>query len=88
MTRGLARSLSKDKLGLFIKSVGQYGKHAAAKNAGFRKDDVLVELNGKSIRATEGELLGQLLQTTKPGEKLKAIVLRGDQRVELLLPMQ
>lgn len=84
----LARSLSKDKLGLFIKSVGQYGKHAAAKNAGFRKDDVLVELNGKSIRATEGELIGQLLQTTKPGEKLKAIVLRGDQRVELLLPMQ
>ena len=84
----LARSLSKDKLGLFVKGLGQYGKHATAKNAGFRKDDVLVELNGKSARITEGELIGQLLQTTKPGEKLKATVLRGDQRVELLLPMQ
>ena len=84
----LTRSLSKDKLGLFVKGLGQYGKHATAKNAGFRKDDVLVELNGKSARITEGELIGQLLQTTKPGEKLKATVLRGDQRVELLLPMQ
>ena len=66
----------------------QYNKHAAAKNAGFQKDDVLLELNGKSARITEGELIGQILQTTKPGEKLKATVLRGDKRVDLLLPMQ
>lgn len=84
----LTRGLAKDKLGLFVKGLGQYGKHAAAKNAGFRKDDVLVELDGKSARLTEGELLGQLLQSTKPGQKLKATVLRGNQRVELLLPMQ
>ncbi len=84
----LTRGLAKDKLGLFVKGLGQYGKHAAAKNAGFRKDDVLVELDGKSARITEGELLGQLLQRTKPGQKLKATVLRGGQRVELMLPMQ
>ena len=84
----LTRGLAQDKLGLFVKGLGQYGKHATAKNAGFRKDDVLVELNGKSARITEGELIGQLLQTTKPGEKLKATVLRGGERVELLLPMQ
>lgn len=84
----LTRGLTRDKLGLFVKGLGQYGKHAAAKNAGFQKDDVLVELNGKSARITEGELIGQLLQQTKPGEKLKATVLRGDKRVELLLPMQ
>ncbi len=83
-TRGLAN----DKLALHVKGLGQYGKHAAAKNAGFQKDDVLLELNGKSTRITEGELIGQLLQQTKPGEKLKATVLRGDKRVELLLPMQ
>lgn len=84
----LTRNLSKDKLGLFVKHLGQYGKHAAAKNAGFQKDDVLVELDGKSARLTEGELIGQLLQQTKPGEKLKAVVQRGDKRVELMLPMQ
>ena len=82
------RGLAKDKLGLFVKGLGQYGKHAAAKNAGFQKEDVLVELNGQSARITEGELLGQLLQKTRPGEKLKAVVLRGDKRVELMLPMQ
>jgi serine protease Do len=84
----LTRGLAKDKLGLFVKGLGQYGKHAAAKNAGFRKDDVLVELDGKSARLTEGELIGQLLQSTKPGQKLKATVLRGTERVELMLPMQ
>ncbi len=84
----VARGLARDKLGLFVKGLGQYGKHAAAKNAGFQKDDVLVELNGQSARITEGELIGHLLQQTKPGEKLKATVLRGDKRVELLLPMQ
>lgn len=84
----LARGLAKDKLGLFVKGLGQYGKHAAAKNAGFQKDDVLVELDGKSGRLSEGELIGQLLQQTKPGQKLKAVVLRGEKRVELMLPMQ
>lgn len=82
------RGLPKDKLALFVKGLGQYGKHAAAKNAGFQKDDVLVELNGQAARITEGQLFGQLLQTTKPGDKLKATVLRGDKRVELMLPMQ
>jgi len=84
----LTRGLAKDKLGLFVKGLGQYGKHAAAKNAGFQKDDVLVELNGQSARITEGELIGQLLQQTRPGQKLKAAVLRGGKRVELMLPMQ
>jgi hypothetical protein len=29
-----------------------------------------------------------LLQKTRPGEKVKGVVLRGEQRVELMLPMQ
>ena len=33
-------------------------------------------------------MIGQLLQNTKPGDKMKAAVLRGDKRVELILPMQ
>jgi hypothetical protein len=82
------RGVEKDRMALFVKAVGQYGKHAAAKNAGFKKDDVIVELDGKSARLTESELLGQLLQHHNPGEQLKAAVLRGDQRLELSLPMQ
>jgi S1-C subfamily serine protease len=82
------RGIEQNRMALFVKSVGQYGKHAAAKNAGFKKDDVIVELAGKSARVTESELLGDLLQHHFPGEQVKATMLRGSGRVELSLPMQ
>jgi serine protease Do len=82
------RELGSSQMGLFVKSVGQYGKHAAAKNAGFQKGDVIVELDGKSGRITEGQVIGELLQSHQPGERVKAVVLRGKQRVDLSLPMQ
>ena len=82
------RGVGNKTMALFVKNVGQYGKNAAAKNAGFQKDDVIVELDGKSDHITEGELIGQLLKNHQPGEKAKAVVLRGEQRVELQLPMQ
>lgn len=82
------RGVEKEKMALLVKSVGQYGKHAAAKNAGFQKDDVIVELDGISGRLTEGEVMGRLLQNHFPGERVKTVVLRGKQRVDLSLPMQ
>ena len=82
------RGLANDSLALLVKFVGQYNQHAAAKNAGFQKDYVILEIDGRSARLTEGQFIGQLLQTTKPGQKLKAIVLRGDKRLTLSLPMQ
>ena len=83
-----SRGLKKDDFAMLVKSVGQYGKHAAAKKAGFQKDDVIVGLAGLKTRHTEGELLGALLQKHFPGEEVKATVLRGQERVELKLPMQ
>jgi len=82
------RNIPKDKLALNLKHVGQYGKHAAAKKAGFLKGDVLIEMDGQTRRMSEGELLGHLLLKYLPGQKVNATVLRGDQRVELVLPMQ
>jgi len=82
------RGLGNDKMGLLVKFVGQYGKHAAAKNAGFQKDDVIVDLGGASGRVTEGELIGRLLNKYRPGEQVKATVLRGGQSVSLSLPIQ
>lgn len=82
------RGVAQNKLALHVKSVGQYGKHAAAKNAGFKKDDVIVELGGVTGRMTEGELMGHLLTKQQVGEKLPATVLRGAERVSLTLPMQ
>jgi serine protease Do len=71
-----------------LKHVGEYGKHAAAKKAGFQKGDVIVEMESVSGRRSESELLGYLVQQRKVGEKIKTTVLRNGQRVELLLPVQ
>jgi S1-C subfamily serine protease len=75
-------------MALFVKHAGEYGKHAAAKKAGFQKNDVIVELDGSSGRATESEVIGRLLHKHSPGEKVKAAVLRGEQRIDLVLPIQ
>ncbi len=83
-----SRGLSTKDLALFVKHAGQYGIHAAAKNAGFQKDDVLVAIDGLAQRMGEGELLGVLLQKHRPGEKVGATVLRGAEHVNLTLPMQ
>ena len=82
------RSLSADAMAMLVKGVGQYGKHAAAKKAGFLKDDVIVAIDGMTTRTTEGEMIGKLLQARKAGELADVTVLRGTERVALKLPMQ
>ena len=82
------RGLDKEAMALIVKHAGEYGKHSAAKKAGFQKDDVIVELDGQSSRVSESGLLGRLLLEHQPGEQLKAAVLRGTERRELSLPMQ
>ena len=78
----------KGRMALIVTHLGAYGKHAAAKNAGFQKDDVLVEVEGKSEPLTESELIGQILEKQKPGAKVQTVVLRGTERVPLALPVQ
>jgi hypothetical protein len=82
------RKLPKDSMALFAKHAGEYGIHAAAKKAGFRKDDVLVALDGIEKRTSESELIGHLMKQHVAGDKVKAAVLRGDQRLEFDLPIQ
>ncbi len=82
------RGLKPEQLGLFAKHVGDYNEHAAAKKAGFQKDDIIVELAGSSARASESELIGRLLKSYQPGDKVKTVVLRGSKRIELSLPIQ
>lgn len=82
------RGIAKNQMALFVKGLGQFGKHAAAKNAGFQKEDVIVRIAGFSQRLTEGELLGHLLQKHMVGEKIPVTVQRGSQRLTLSLPMQ
>ncbi len=76
------------KLALRAKHVGEYGEHAAAKNAGFRNGDILVELNGQADRLRETDLLARLVNERKPGDKVPSVVLRDGQRIKLDLPIQ
>ena len=80
--------LDKQQMALRIAHVGQYGEHAKAKQAGFKKDDILIEAGDLKQRITESAIIGHLLQNHRPGEKLPAVVLRGGQRLALKLPQQ
>jgi len=82
------RKLDVKTLALRVKHVGLYGKHAAAHKAGFKTDDLVVELDGSHGRATESEIIGRLLTAHRVGDAIKATVLRGDQRLALEWPVQ
>jgi S1-C subfamily serine protease len=80
--------LEENVLALRIKHAGEYNEHAAAKNAGFRKGDIIVELDGSTALLTESQLLVAMMNGKKPGDKVPAVVLREGKRIELKLPIQ
>jgi len=82
------RGVSGDAMALYVKGLGQWGKHAGAKNAGFMKEDLIIAVDGITKRTTEGEMIGKLLQTRKAGEFADVMLLRGNERLKLKLPMQ
>jgi S1-C subfamily serine protease len=77
-----------DHLGLQAIHVGQYNQHAAAKRAGFKKGDILVEVDGLKTRHTESQLYGILLQRYSKPTTLDATVLRNGKRISLKFPIQ
>lgn len=82
------RGLDTTGMALWVKGLGMYGMHAAAKKAGFQKDDVLIEVAGIRHRLTESRLHGHLMQEHFQGEQVAVKVLRGGKTLELKLPMQ
>jgi hypothetical protein len=80
--------IDKTSMALRAKHVGQYGEHAVAKNAGCRKDDVVVAFGGHTERMSESALLAAMTRSTKPGDKVAITVLRGGERIEMSLAMQ
>ncbi|MCB1209741.1 MAG: PDZ domain-containing protein [Verrucomicrobiales bacterium] len=83
-----SRGLDNTTLALWVKGLGQFGKHGAAKKAGFRKEDVIISIDRFTQRMTESELIGQLLRAHKAGEQIPTTVLRAGKEVSLTLPMQ
>jgi serine protease Do len=80
--------LSDSTLGLRVEYVGQYGDHAAGQKAGFKKDDLLISVDGQTGHMTESDLFGYLLQNRMAGTQVPVTVLRAGSKVDLVLPMQ
>ena len=77
-----------DAMALRVKHVGQYGPHAAAKNAGFRVGDVLVEFDGRTELKRETDVLRHGVTAHAPGDRVPVTILRDGKKVGLTLPMQ
>lgn len=75
-------------MALRVKHVGQFGPHAAAKQAGFRAGDVIVEFDDKTNLKRETDVLAYGVTERKLGDKVPVVVLREGKKVTLTLPMQ
>lgn len=83
-----ARGLSKTQLALEAKNVGQFGEHAVAKQAGVIKGDIIVDFDGVTTRATEGDALSHVMKKRMKGDTLPITVLRGKQKLSFKIRMQ
>lgn len=75
-------------MALRVKHLGMYGPHAAAKNAGFLKDDVVVSYDGKDNLLTDSDLLRYGVNAHKAGEEVNVEIVRNRERKTLRIPMQ
>ncbi|MFO0978683.1 MAG: Trx7/PDZ domain-containing (seleno)protein [Planctomycetaceae bacterium] len=73
---------------LRVKFVGQYGEHAAGKNAGVQKDDIIVAYDGRSDLLTDSDVLRHGIMNTTPGQKIKLEIVRGGKTMKLEIPAQ
>lgn len=75
-------------MALRVKHAGEYGPHAAAKNAGFRKGDILIKVDGRRDLLRETDLIRYVLQEKPRSRTLDAVVLRDGSELSLKLPVQ
>jgi serine protease Do len=80
--------LAEGAMALRVKHVGQFGPHAAAKQAGFREGDVVVSFDGRTDLRRETDVLAYAVTNHKPGERVPVTVLRDGKKIDLTLPMQ
>jgi serine protease Do len=73
---------------LKVKSVGMWGAHAAAKNAGFEKGDLLLAYDGQSSFSSESDLFAYVNEKLSAGKKVPVKVLREEKSLDLTLPIQ
>ena len=68
-----------------VRHVGQYGAHRVARDAGFRKDDIVIEFDGIRRRLNESQLLVHIFQKRKAGDVVPVRILRKGKEKTLRL---
>lgn len=76
------------KLALRVKHVGQFGAHAAAKNAGVQAGDILISFDGRDDFLRETDILAHGVTARNAGDSIPIALLRNGKKVELKIPMQ
>lgn len=84
----LQRGTGTEGMVLWVKGPGMRGTHAAARKAGFEKDDVLMEVADMKHHLKESRQHGHLMQKHRQGDIVPVKVRRGDRMIDLLLPMK
>jgi hypothetical protein len=80
--------LPQEGMALRVEHVGQYGAHAAAKNAGFQKNDVLIAFDKQTNLLRETDVFVHGVQKRKPGDRVPVTLVRNGKKIDLLLPLQ
>ncbi len=75
-------------MALKVKGVGMYGPHAAAKNAGFMQDDVILSIDGRTDFRSEDDVIRYGVTDKKAGDEIAITILRNGKTRTLHLPMQ
>ncbi len=83
-----AKRLENGKMALVVEHVGQYGSHAAAKRAGFKKGDIITSYDGQTNLLSESALFFYGNTKTKIGDRIQVTVLRNGKKIQLQLPVQ
>ena len=73
---------------LRVKHVGEFGAHAAAKNAGVKKGDTLVSFDGKDGFKREADVIFHALTECKTGDRVPVVLNRDGKTVTVRLPIQ
>lgn len=80
------RGIAADQLAIVVK--GMFGKGAPSlQKAGIKNGDIIVAVDGKTEPMNESQFLIDLRLRHGPSDAVRLTVLRGDQRVELTVPM-
>ncbi len=77
------RGIPADGLALIVDNV--FGNAAPLQQAGLRKGDIIVAVDGKT-GMNESQFLAYIRLNHPPGDKINLTILRGDQRQELEVP--